>query len=71
MISIPRGSSPTSPTVGGLPLDVQRRLIIMRAALILGEGAGIILLAILLDARLPLLALVLILALHLALNAAA
>jgi len=51
-----------------LPSAAQQRLIKVRAALILGEWLGVGLLALGLDARLPLLSLALILALHVVLN---
>lgn len=51
-----------------LPADAQRRLLVTRTALILAEAAGITLLLGVLDARLPLLALSLIITLHAALN---
>lgn len=54
-----------------LPTAAQRRLIQVRAALILGEWLGIALLAVGLHARLPLLALALILGLHVVLNGVA
>lgn len=54
-----------------LPLAAQRRLIKARAALILGEWLGVVLLALGLDARLPLFSLALILALHALLNGVA
>jgi len=54
-----------------LPSAAQQRLIKVRAALILGEWLGIGLLAVVLDARLPLLSLALILGLHVVLNGVA
>lgn len=51
-----------------LPLAAQQRLIKVRAALVLGEWLGVALLALGLDARLPLLSLALVLALHVMLN---
>ncbi|OYY94797.1 MAG: hypothetical protein B7Y41_04290 [Hydrogenophilales bacterium 28-61-23] len=54
-----------------MPLAAQRRLIKARAALILGEWLGVVLLALGLDARLPLFSLALILALHALLNGVA
>lgn len=54
-----------------LPSVAQQRLIKVRAALILSEWAGIGLLVVWLDARLPLLSLALILSLHVILNAIA
>lgn len=73
MSLIPRGLLPISPVAGAdaVPLEAQRRLIAVRFALVLGEAVGILLLATLLDARLPLAALLAILALHLLLNAGA
>jgi two-component system sensor histidine kinase RegB len=54
-----------------LPHLAQQRLIKVRAALIIGEWLGISLLALVLHARLPLLSLALILALHVVLNGVA
>lgn len=54
-----------------LPEAAQRRLLAIRAVLILGEAAGVLLLVSLLGARLPLTPLMLVIALHLALNGAA
>lgn len=54
-----------------LPHLAQQRLIKVRAALILGEWLGITLLALVLHARLPMLSLTLILALHVVLNGVA
>lgn len=54
-----------------LPSAAQRRLIQVRAALILAEWLGVALLAVGLHARLPLFALALILGLHVVLNGAA
>jgi two-component system sensor histidine kinase RegB len=54
-----------------LPIEVQRRLIAVRGALILGEIVGVGLLAGLMDARLPAISLASVIALHLGLNAVA
>ena len=59
-------SQPESP-----PAEAQRRILAWRAALVLGEGAGVGLLAGLLDARLPLASLVGILILHAGLDVVA
>ncbi len=53
---------------GRLPDDAQLRLMLTRAVLIVAEAAGVALLVGVLDARLPILALALILLLHVTLN---
>jgi len=58
----------SNPRDEALPLTAQQRLIRVRAALLLGEWLGVVLLWVGLDARLPLFALALVLALHATLN---
>jgi two-component system sensor histidine kinase RegB len=64
-------SRPSPSTREALPAEAQHRLIAVRGAVILGEALMVLLLAFLLDARLPWAALGGILLLHLILNAAA
>lgn len=68
---MPASPIPSSAAKDALPVETQRRLIVVRGALILGEAIGVALLMGLLDARLPLASLGGIILLHLGLEAAA